>query len=474
MNDAKDPQKMARRLAALEAENAKLVKINQALIERVESGGAMSAAPYAAFEHAVVLAEQVRERTEALSVAMAELKHSNTALKLEITERKTVEEQLRATKQEAERANLSKTKFLAAVSHDLLQPLSAARLFTSVLLEHSLPEQTLSLIQSASHSLADVESLLGTLVDISKLDAGVIEPDPVAFRLSDVMATLAAEYRQVAQSESIHFQCVSSRAVVHSDPALLVRILRNFLSNAMRYTDAEGRVLLGCRRRGAYLVIEVWDTGPGIPDDQLEAIFIEFRRVPGPHNSQDKGLGLGLAIVEKIARMLGHRISLSSTLGRGSVFAVEVPLAGGAVEATHSDLPLGFHNERLQGRRIWVLDNDPGICSGMTTLLENWGCTVTSALNLENLQQRTASQAGPPDLIIADYHLDENRNGLDAVAELTGQWKKPPPVLMVTANYTVELKQSIRHLGYGLINKPVRPMKLKTTLVHLLEGSPIT
>ncbi|MBF3156217.1 sensor histidine kinase, partial [Pseudomonas aeruginosa] len=266
------------------------------------------------------LEQRVRERT-------AELTTLNDQFKREIHERSQVEARLREAKREAEQANLSKTKFLAAVSHDLLQPLNAARLFTSALQERgSAARDNEALVNNISHSLEDVENLLGTLVDISKLDAGVITPDIAPFELGELLGNLAAEYRQVAASEGLRLDFVACGALVRSDQQLLARILRNLLSNAIRYTP-RGRVLLGCRRHRQRLSIEVWDTGVGIAADKLGEIFQEFKRGESQRCHQDRGLGLGLAIVDKIARMLGHRVRVGSLPGKGSCFAIEVPLA---------------------------------------------------------------------------------------------------------------------------------------------------
>ncbi|WP_232109554.1 hybrid sensor histidine kinase/response regulator, partial [Pseudomonas juntendi] len=370
-------------------------------------------------------------------------------------------------KREAEQANLSKTKFLAAVSHDLLQPLNAARLFTSALLESREPQHSAQLVRNVSNSLEDVESLLGTLVDISKLDAGVIKADIAPFALSELLDNLAAEYAQVARSEGLALHFVGCSAVVRSDIQLLARILRNLLSNAIRYTRS-GRVVLGCRRLRGGLRIEVWDSGIGIAEEHLEEMFQEFRRGDVQRPEQDRGLGLGLAIVEKIAGILGHRIRVRSWLGKGSVFAVEVPLSTVAPKAQPSQPVCEPMFERLRGAQVWVLDNDAAICAGMRTLLEGWGCKVITALSEEDLARQVDNYHAEANLLIADYHLDNDCNGLDAVARINARRTQPLPALMITANYSNDLKQQIRELGHTLMHKPVRPLKLKTAMSHLL------
>ena len=407
------------------------------------------------------LERRVRERT-------AELTAVNSQLREEIGERARAEARLREAKREAEQANLSKTKFLAAVSHDLLQPLNAARLFTGALLEHQVPPASAGLIRNVSNSLEDVESLLGTLVDVSKLDAGVIKPDVTSFAVADLLDNIAAEYRQIASSEGLSLDFIPSSALVKSDPQLLARVLRNFLTNAIRYTP-KGRVVLGCRRRPGVLSIEVWDTGAGIAEDKLGEIFQEFKRGEPVRNTQDRGLGLGLAIVDKIVRMLGHRIRVSSRVGHGSCFAVEVPYARSVARPREQEVCSLLPGDHLTGARLWVVDNDAAICAGMRTLLEGWGCQVVTALSEDDLARQVDTVQGDADLLIVDYHLDNGHTGDELVRQLNARRSSPLPVLMITANYSNELKQQMRDLGQVLMHKPVRPMKLKTAMSHLLE-----
>ncbi|AOE60478.1 PAS domain-containing protein [Pseudomonas corrugata] len=409
------------------------------------------------------LEQRVQERT-------AELTTLNEQLLREIDERSRVELRLREAKREAEQANLSKTKFLAAVSHDLLQPLNAARLFTSALLERREPVANAHLVRNVSNSLQDVENLLGTLVDISKLDAGVIKADIAPFALSELLGNLAAEYAQVARSEGLVLRFVPCSVLVRSDMQLLARILRNLLSNAIRYTPS-GRLVLGCRRQGQRVSIQVWDSGIGIAEDRLEEIFQEFKRGDVQRPDQDRGLGLGLAIVEKIAGILGHRIQVRSWPGKGSMFAIDVPLSATApkpVPCVDMSEPM---LERLRGARIWVLDNDAAICAGMRTLLEGWGCHVVTALSEQDLARQVDNEHTEVDLLIADYHLDNDQNGVDAVARINAGRESAIPAMLITANYSNELKQQIRERGHTLMHKPVRPMKLKIAMSHLLAQS---
>ncbi|MCK6189357.1 PAS domain-containing protein [Pseudomonas sp. EYE_354] len=402
------------------------------------------------------LEQRVAQRT-------SELTALNDQLLQEIDERRRMETRLRDAKLEAEQANLSKTKFLAAVSHDLLQPLNAARLFTSALLER--PSE--KLVRNVSNSLEDVENLLGTLVDISKLDAGVIKADIAPFALSELLENLAVEYTELARSEGLELHFIGCSALVRSDIQLLARILRNLLSNAIRYTY-QGRIVLGCRRQHQRLSIQVWDSGMGIAEERLEEIFQEFKRGDVQRPDQDRGLGLGLAIVEKIAGILGHRIGVKSWPGKGSMFSVEVPLSATAPKSLPMPAMSEPMLERLQGARVWVLDNDAAICAGMRTLLEGWGCRVVTALSEQDLARQVDNYHAEADLLIADYHLDDDQNGVDAVARINARRASAIPAMMITANYSNELKQQIRELGHTLMHKPVRPMKLKTAMSHLL------
>ncbi|CAN0600430.1 unnamed protein product, partial [Ectocarpus sp. 12 AP-2014] len=269
-----------------------------------------------------------------------------------------------------------------------------ARLFTSALLEQSFGPKAESLVRSVSTSLDDVENLLGTLVDISKLDAGVIKPDVTAFDLRDLLNNIAREFRQMAVAEGLSLDFVPCSVAVESDSQLLARILRNFLTNAIRYTGS-GRILLGCRRRKDHVLLQVWDTGPGIPADKLTEIFQEFKRIRPAGSQPDKGLGLGLAIVDKISRILGHEVTVSSIEGKGSVFSVRVPL--GQLQPRR---PVPDQNRisacdgGLGGAIIWVIDNDPSICQGMKTLLEGWDCRVVTAVSLDDLDRQLDPATG--------------------------------------------------------------------------------
>jgi signal transduction histidine kinase len=405
---------------------------------------------------------RVTERT-------SQLQNLNQKLSDEVEERRQAQTDLQTATKQAEQANSSKTKFLAAVSHDLLQPLNAAQLFTSSIIEHPLDQNLAPLVNSVGNSLDDLENLICTLVDISKLDAGVVKADKSTFKLSDLLGNLANEYRQQTTLYNVQLRYVVCDCLVHSDSVLLARILRNFLSNAFRYTD-KGKVLLGCRRSGNNICIEVWDNGAGIAQDQLSEIFKEFKRLKSSHSAYTNGLGLGLAIVDKISKVLEHRIKVFSIKGKGSLFSVTVPLAEKS-ELPEIKNPINpiLYNTELSQRKVWLIDNDLNICEAMRQLLENWGCSIITAGNLADLQQQVNIFTDNADILIVDYHLEDGINGLDVAKQINQHRNLPLAVLMITANYNKSLKDEIKDHGLLLLNKPVKAIKLKTTMLYLLN-----
>lgn len=442
--------------ARLMAENARLRRICDALIERVESSDMTPTAPYGAFQHSVVLAEQVRERTQAL-------REMNQQLLAEIEERRRVEQQLREAREKAEQANLSKTRFVAAVSHDLMQPLNAARLFTSALQENPAlnPQSQLSHISTA---LRDLESLITTLSDASKLDAGVVTAEPGVFPLRSLLDGLAEEYRQQAEQKSIRFRYVPSELLVRTDPQLLSRIMRNLLSNAIRYTES-GSILLGCRRRNGQVDVVVADTGIGIADEQIGEIFEEFKRGRRASRFHERGLGLGLAIVDKISQILGHPLAVTSTLGKGSRFSLVLPVAAPSDFVRPALSPDQLAGQSLSGLRVWVVDNDEAICLGMKTLLEGWGCEVVVAESLAALRAKVDTSRDDADVLLMDYHLDPDTDDGITVARFINDGRRHPlPVILVTADRSARLKKRCAQSGYQQVYKPLKPLKLKMAL----------
>jgi PAS domain S-box-containing protein len=408
-----------------------------------------------------------RRRAElALRNAKAELEQRVEERTKDLTHAMTA---LRAAKADAEQANISKTRFLAAATHDLLQPLNAARLFTSVLAdqEDELDRRHRRLVRQIDGSLGAAEDLLGALLDISKLDSDALVPEHEAVHLGELLPALREQFAPLAEERGLRIRVHANNEIVRSDRQLLRRILQNLLVNAIRYTR-EGGVLLGCRRRGDNVEIQVWDTGCGIAEHNLDTIFIEFQRIESA-GSKDKGLGLGLAIVERIAGMLGHLVEVRSRVGKGSVFTVTVPAAS---ESEKIIRPLTTSSyiagTRLEGARILCVDNQPEVLNGMAALLGRWGSVPLMAASLAEARQLLEGQ-DPPDAMLVDYHLDHGENGLDLMRELRTHWHGDIPGAVITADHSEELRLEAKTQGYPLLRKPVKPAALRATLDSLLR-----
>ena len=378
---------------------------------------------------------------------------------------------LSAAKLEAEQANLSKTRFLAAASHDLLQPLAASRLYMGALAERRMAPRNRDLVGSSLAALDAVDELLSTLLDISRLDAGMQPVEPADVAVDELIAAIVAEHRMMAQSKGLELRGVGSSLVVRTDPKLLGRILRNFVANAVRYTE-RGRILIGCRRAQDALLIGVWDTGCGIPADKFDEVFEEFRRLPQAVDSNNRGIGLGLAIVKRIARRLDLPIVVRSAPQKGSLFAVKVPLSPSQKRPAPSPPLLPQLGADVSGAKVLVLDNEPDLVKGLQTLLGGWGCKVTGA-GSPDAAVALVSDRNPPDLILADYHLDDGQLGVDAISPIRRAAGRAVPAIIITANHSAEVAAAIRAAGYGLLNKPVRPARLRGLMAHLLAGRPI-
>jgi len=405
------------------------------------------------------LERRVVERTAALT-------RLNLQLKREIADRREIEKALQIAKSEAEQANLGKTRFLAAASHDLLQPLNAARLFVSALADLDHPKPNRGLINNIEISLSAVEDLLVALLDISKLDAGAVQPEPVDFPIASLLGPLVTEHRALAGDRGLELRHVPSRAVVRSDIRLLRSIIQNFLSNAIRYT-ASGRILLGCRRCGSGLKIEVWDTGPGIPPDKFDEIFEEFRQLDAGGAGHDRGLGLGLAIVRRAAKMLDLPIETRSRVGKGSAFAVTVPLGHepSAIERrSTARRDVGTFADPM----LLVLDDQHSILAGMQAMLEGWGCTTAIAASGDEALDLLGRLPRPPDLMIADYHLDARTTGITEICRIRHALSRPIPGIIITANQTPTVQALVHEHGLWLLRKPLNPAQLRALMTQLL------
>jgi Na+/proline symporter/signal transduction histidine kinase len=387
------------------------------------------------------LERRVHERTEELTRLNAEL--------------------VRA-KAQAEEANISKTRFLAAASHDILQPLNAARLYVTSLIERQGSGDDTRLAGNIDASLEAVEEIFGALLDISRLDSGALKPEIVSFRIDELLSQIEVEFAPLAREKSLKLIFVPCSLTVRSDRRLLRRLMQNLVSNAIKYSQ-EGRVLVGCRRRGGRLRIDVCDTGLGIPQAKRREIFKEFQRLEQGAKAA-RGLGLGLSIVERIARVLDHRIELSSLPGRGSRFSVDVPLTA-AMTAVFQAAPTRPQPRQLAGTAVLCLDNESAILDGMQTLLEGWGCQVLKAVNLATAIAAMMQASSALDGLLVDYHLDEG-NGIDAILTLRQRFGADLPAILVTADRSPRVRSEARLHDIQVLNKPLRPAALRALLAQ--------
>ena len=379
--------------------------------------------------------------------------------------------ELEKAKIAAENANLSKTRFLAAAGHDVLQPLNAARLYVSSLTELAAdagPEERMSLARNVDASLEAVEEILGALLDISRLDAGATKPEIGDLALQDIFRQLDIEFGPLARSKGLKLKFVPTKLIARTDRRLMRRLLQNFVSNAIKYTP-RGRVLIGCRRRTGGLRVEVWDTGLGVPEDKQRAIFDEFLRLDQGARAA-RGLGLGLSIVQRLGRVLQHPIGVRSKLGKGSVFSVDAPLGVRAPPPSNAAMqtqPLRA-GASLVGLKVLTIDNEQTVVEGMRLLLTNWGCKVTSASGLINALESVATA---PDVIVADYHLGDG-DGLEAITELRKKLNFHTPAILATADRSHEVRDAARSMDVEILNKPVKPAPLRALLARCLALNP--
>ena len=400
------------------------------------------------------------------SVEAAEaLERSNETLERRVRERTEELTRLNAAlaraKGEADAANISKTKFLAAASHDILQPLNAARLYVTSLIERGGREDR-RLIDNIDASLEAVEEIFGALLDMSRLDTGALRPEFASFRIDELMRQIELEFAPLAATKGLDLTFVPCSLVVRSDRRLLRRLLQNLVSNAIKYTPA-GRVLVGCRRKNDVVRIDVYDTGVGIPQSKWRDIFVEFHRLDQGARIA-RGLGLGLSIVERVARVLGSRIELESESGRGSHFAITVPRSA----ETPMELPTResarVDSGQLAGITALCIDNEPSVLDGMETLLRGWGCEVIKAPSFELALDAVSDQRTIPNGLLVDYHLDQ-ANGIEAIIALRQRLGELPAIL-ITADRSPDVRELARSEGVQVLHKPLKPAALRALMAQ--------
>lgn len=386
-------------------------------------------------------------------------------------------EQVRLEKTAAERSDLEKSRFLAAASHDLRQPVHAVNLFLGLLTSEPLSRHGRYLVDNIASAISAMGHLFDALLNLSRLDAGVIDPRWQGFPINPLLDQLRTEYAPQAREKGMSLRVRACSATVFSDPVLLERILRNLISNAIMHT-AGGRVLVGCRRAAGQLRIEVWDNGPGIPKAEQERIFWEFHQLGNPERDRSKGLGLGLAIVRRTARLLGHALALRSKEGRGTVFMVTVPeslavdTAPSAPDATRaSSLPAG-QQAGLHGQLALLVDDDAQNLAGLTMLFESWGCRVIAATSGKALFERVLPLAERPALIVSDYRLREHETGIHVIERLREEYNDPDlPALLVSGDTDPARLAEAAARGIPLLHKPVQVLALRERVTALLQDA---
>ena len=372
--------------------------------------------------------------------------------------------QLRVQKDEAEKANNAKSKFLAAASHDLRQPLHALGLFTSILDETIRTPKVRDVVKQINASVDALQGLFNALLDISRLDAGTMKDEKINFDLQSLFKRLANDFDPLAKEKSLSIRWPDSSYVVYSDPLLLEQILRNYISNAIRYSE-KGDIYIHCKEEGNAVDIQVVDGGIGIPEEEQENIFNEFHQLGNPERDRSKGLGLGLAIVRRTAKLLGHSINIASEKGQGSMFSILVK-TGKPNEKSNKNIFINEYEVELDNIKsiIAVIDDEESIREGMTQLFETWGCEVIAASTQDELLIKLRLENKVPDGIIADYRLRENRTGIETIRSLYDEYNKDIPAVIVTGDIAVENLREVNNSGFQVLHKPVAPVKLRAFL----------
>ncbi len=404
--------------------------------------------------------DDVTERLRTAEALEQRVAARTAELRQEVRDRLIAETAMREAKTAAEQANLSKTRFLAAASHDLLQPLNAARLFVSALSARPLPVSSRTLVDQTGSALDSIEGLLEALLEISKLDAGAITPEIGEVALDELFETLRAEFAVLAKERGLVLTVAPTRLWVRSDRRLLRRVLQNFLSNALRYTPA-GTVTMEARQNGRTVTITVSDTGPGIDPKHHAEIFEEFRRLDA---GSARGIGLGLAIVERASRMLDHPVRVDSRRGEGATFSIDTPLvAAGIVRGA----PVAVPPRGIAVRNVLVLDNERAILDGMRAMLRGWGVRVRTAATLAGARRIVRRANGAIDVILADYHLGDGQVGDEAVAVLRRDLGHDVPAVIITADRMPDLRERLTGDGLHVLQKPLKPAQLRALLARI-------
>ncbi len=385
----------------------------------------------------------------------------------------TLERKVEERTRQLEIANQAKSRFLATASHDLRQPLHALGLFVAQLRGRTGAEDRKRIVSGIEAALSGMNELFNALLDISKLDAGVLVPKLSAFPVSQLLKRIDTTFAGLAREKGLTLRIVGGDAWIRSDSILLEQIVLNLMTNAIRYT-ATGGVLVGCRRRGDRLRIEVWDTGSGIPRELHQHIFSEFYRVETSERDQAGGLGLGLAIVDRLCRLLDHPIELRSTVGKGSCFAITVPAVPTPTKIVKPESAARPRFTAPDKNLVVVIDDDPLVLEGMGGLIRSWGCSVVTGNTHGAVLDGLAQYHDPPNVIISDYHLRGGKTGIEAIARLREALTSPIPAFLMSGDTNPDPQRDAQTNGYALLHKPVDPAALRVMLTQVLKKRPET
>jgi signal transduction histidine kinase/CheY-like chemotaxis protein len=402
----------------------------------------------------------VGHRHARLVVNSIKLRYENEQLIRELKQTNIAEAEARY---KAEQASLAKSRFFAAANHDLRQPLHALGLFATTLRNSIMEASKRQLVEQIQNSIESLESLFDDLLDISRLDAGQVKPRLEHFKASLVLDRIRTTYMPAASEKGLRLKVQRTDIMLFSDPALLFRILSNLVSNAIRYTS-QGGILVGLRRQGEKVSVQVWDTGIGIPVDQQDKVFEEFYQLHNPERDRRKGLGLGLSTVKRVATLLECPLTLRSQPGRGSVFAVEVPLGLEAQPYTHILTAEIKVPDLLANRTIVVVDDEASVRLGMQSLLESWGCNCIATPGAQEAIDQLHDKA--PDFIIADFRLSDNKNGIEAVRALRAALGSNIPAVVLSGDTAVERLREVSAAGLTMLHKPLKAVRLRALLNH--------
>jgi signal transduction histidine kinase len=433
----------------------KLARINAALMQRVERSMDQQANAYSLFQTAIGLEGQVRLRTDQLKTALDRLEQANSELVL--------------ARDAAERANRFKTRFFTAVGHDLLQPLHAARLTLSAMLDGEDDREQQRLGGQVDHALSSIEELLKTILDLSKLEAGVTEPQIRLIDVDELFSGVVADLAPIARAKGLKLGQRPTRLMVRSDPLMLRRIMQNLVANAVHYTE-KGRIRLLARRRGLSVRMEVWDTGPGIPQVERDRIFEEFQRGTASETARVGGFGLGLSIVQRMSEALEHDLGLCSRVGRGSCFTVTAPFA----TVREPQRPVETYvapGYGLPASHVLVIENEPTVVEAMRALLMRWGCQVRVASSAEDVEAMFAETPDySPDVVLADYHLNRGQTGVEVVADLRRRLGVEVPAIVISADRSLTQASLAATGPFELLRKPVKPAELRALMRHVITS----